>query len=57
MSGGVRQRFLEALYSRFEDKYTYRGERIEFLDIIFEHAKLLAKAIGNDERYEWFRYR
>jgi Uncharacterized protein predicted to be involved in DNA repair len=57
MSEEVRRGFLEALYSRFEDKYTYRGERIEFLDIIFEQAKLLANAIGNDERYEGFRYR
>jgi CRISPR-associated protein Cas1 len=57
MSEGVRKRFLEALYSRFEDAYTYHGERLEFLDLIFEQAKLLAKAIGNNERYEGFRYR
>jgi len=57
MSEEVRRRFLEALYSRFEDEYTYQGERLEFLDIIFEQAKLLAKAVGNNERYEGFRYR
>jgi CRISPR-associated protein Cas1 len=57
MSEGVRGRFLDALYHRFEDVYTFRGERIEFLDIIFEQAKLLAKAIGNNEGYEGFRYR
>ena len=57
MSEEVRRGFLEALYSRFEDKYTYRGERMEFLDIIFDQAKLLAKAIGNDEKYKGFRYR
>ncbi len=57
MSEGVRRRFLEALYSRFEDEYAYHGERLEFLDIIFEQAKLLAKAIGNGGRFEGFRYR
>jgi len=57
MSEGVRRRFLEALYSRFEDKYTFHGERLEFLDIIFEQAKSLARAIRNDERLEGFRYR
>jgi len=57
MSEEARRRFLEALYSRFEDVYTYQGERLSFLDIIFEQAKVLAKAIGNDERYEGFRYR
>jgi CRISPR-associated protein Cas1 len=53
----VKKRFLDALYHRFEDVYTYHGERMAFLDIIFEQAKVLAKAIGNDERYEGFRYR
>jgi CRISPR-associated protein Cas1 len=53
----LKRRFLDALYHRFEDKYTYRGEELPFLDIIFEEAKVLAKAIRNDERYEGFRYR
>lgn len=57
MSERVRQMFLDALYQRFEDEYTVHGERLEFLDIIFEQAKLLAKAIGNNERYGGFRYR
>lgn len=57
MSEEVRHRFLDALYSRFEDEYTFGGEKLEFLDIIFEQAKLFAKAIGNNERYEGFRYR
>jgi hypothetical protein len=52
MSKEVRKRFLEALYSRLEDVYTFHGERLEFLGIIFEQAKLLAKAIRNDGRYE-----
>ena len=57
MSEDVKMKFLDALYHRFEDEYTYRGERLEFLDIIFEQAKLLTKAIGSNERFEGFRYR
>lgn len=57
LSEGVKKRFLDALYHRFEDIYTYRGERLAFLDIIFEQAKVLAKAIGTDDQYEGFRYR
>jgi CRISPR-associated protein Cas1 len=53
----LKKRFLDALYRRFEDVYTYRGERMAFLDIIFEQAKVLAKAIGTNDRYEGFRYR
>lgn len=54
---GIKRKFLEALYHRFDDAYTYRGERLPFLDIIFEQAKLLARAIGNEEQFEGFRYR
>ena len=57
MSERVRRMFLDALYQRFEVEYAVHGERLEFLDIIFEQAKLLAKAIGNNERYGGFRYR
>lgn len=53
----ARRRFLDALYSRFEDEYTFHGKRLEFVDIIFEQAKVLAKTIGNIGRYEGFRYR
>lgn len=53
----AKKAFLEALYSRFEDRYTYNGMRISFLDIILEEAKRLASAIENDERYVGFRYR
>ena len=57
MSEDVKMKFLDALYHQFEDEYTFQGERLEFLDIIFEQAKLLAKAIGSNERFEGFRYR
>ncbi|WP_456487564.1 CRISPR-associated endonuclease Cas1 [Candidatus Alkanophaga liquidiphilum] len=57
MKDGTKRNFLDALYRRLEDQYTYKGRRMEFLDIIFEQAKALARAIGDDERYEGFRYR
>lgn len=57
MSDGVRKRFLEALYSRFEVVYIFHDEKLSFLDIIFEQAKILANAIKNDEKYDGFRYR
>lgn len=57
MKDAARRGFLDALYRRLEDRYLYKGQRMEFLDIIFEQARALARAIGNDERYKGFRYR
>ncbi|MDI6860373.1 MAG: CRISPR-associated endonuclease Cas1 [Methanocellales archaeon] len=57
MGEDVKRKFLDALYHRLEDKYTYKGKKLEFLDIIFEQAKALARSVDNDERYEGFRYR
>ncbi len=57
MSEEVRKKFLEALYTRLEDRYTFQGKKLEFLDIIFEQARTLAKAIRDGERYKGFRYR
>ena len=54
---GLKRQFLEALYNRFDDVYTYNGERLQFLDIIFEQAKALAGAIRTEGCYEGFRYR
>lgn len=36
MKDGTKRNFLDALYRRLEDQYTYKGRRMEFLDIIFE---------------------
>lgn len=52
-----KRNYLDALYTRFENKYTYYGKSMEFLDIIFEQAKKLAEAIGKDVNYKGFRYR
>jgi len=57
MKGGFKKSYLDALYTRFEDKYNYYGKSIEFLDIIFEQAKKLAKAIERNVSYKGFRYR
>jgi len=52
-----KKKYLDALYTRFEDKYNYGGRSIEFLDIINEQAKKLADAILREKRYDAFRYR
>ena len=57
MKDGFKKSYLDALYTRFEDKYNYYGKSIEFLDIIFEQAKKLAKAIERNVSYKGFRYR
>ena len=57
MKEDFKRKYLDLLYSRFEDKYMYEGKEIEFLDIIAEQAKKLANAILKDEKYKAFRYR
>jgi len=57
MKDGFKKSYLDALYTRFEDKYNYYGKSIEFLDIILEQAKKLAKAIERNVSYKGFRYR
>lgn len=57
MKEGFKRSYLDALYTRFENKYTYCGKSMEFLDIIFEQAKKLAKAIEENATYKGFRYR
>lgn len=57
MSEGVKRHFLDALYDRMEDEYTYHGRKLEFLDIIFEQAKKLARTVEHDEKYKGFRCR
>lgn len=54
MSEGFKRKFLEALYSRFEDTHEYEGQKMEFLDIIGEQAKRLASAIGQEKEYRGF---
>lgn len=57
MKDEFKKNYLDALYTRFEDTYTYYGKNMEFLDIIFEQAKKLAKAIEENGKYVGFRYR
>lgn len=57
MKNEFKKQYLDALYNRFEDKYNYDGKSMEFLDIIFEQAKKLAKAIEKNTSYRGFRYR
>ena len=57
MKEDFKKKYLELLYSRFEEKYMYEGKEMEFLDIINEQAKKLANAILKDEKYNAFRYR
>lgn len=57
MDEKMKKKFLDALYTRLEDKYEYHGERMEFLDIIFEQAKKLTTAIKTGGKYKGFRYR
>ena len=57
MEEGFKKNYIDALYTRFEDKYTYSGKNMEFLDILFEQAKKLAKAIEEEGNYRGFKYR
>jgi len=57
MKSDFRRMYLDALYTRFEQMYTYRDVEMEFQDIIVEQAKSLADAILNDRVYHGFRYR
>jgi len=57
MKDELKRSYLDALYTRFEDKYNYEERNIEFLDIIYEQARKMAEAIGKDKRYIGFRYR
>jgi len=57
MEENFKKKYLDLLYSRFEENYTYYGEKMEFLDIIFQQAKKLAEAIGKEKKYVGFRYR
>ena len=57
MREDFKRNYLDALYTRFESKYTYDGKNLEFLDIIFEQAKKLARAIEDNSAYKGFRYR
>lgn len=57
MKDDFKRKYLDLLYSRFEERYKYEGRQIEFLDIINEQAKKLANAILKDEKYNAFRYR
>lgn len=57
MEENFKKKYLDSLYNRFEEKYNYYGQKLEFLDIIFEQAKRLANAIGKDKKYIGFRYR
>jgi len=57
MEDDFKKKYLELLYSRFEERYNYEGKDYEFLDIIHEQAKKLANAILKDEKYNAFRYR
>ncbi|MEM2583006.1 MAG: CRISPR-associated endonuclease Cas1 [Candidatus Thermoplasmatota archaeon] len=57
MKDELKKSYLDALYTRFEDKYNYEGASMEFLDIISEQAKKLADAIGRDKKYIGFKYR
>ncbi|HEC88435.1 MAG TPA: CRISPR-associated endonuclease Cas1 [Thermoplasmata archaeon] len=57
MKDGFKKSYLDALYTRFEDKYNYYGKSMEFLDIIFEQAKKLADAIEKNINYKGFKYR
>lgn len=54
MSESFKRSFLEALYCRFEDMHVYDGQRMEFLDIIGEQARKLAKAIKQGTQYRGF---
>ena len=56
IDGDAKKEFLDALYLRLEQEYTYQGEKMQFLDIISEQAKRLASAIANDESYTGFRW-
>lgn len=57
MTPRMKKMYLEALYTRFEQPYTYRNTMIEFQDIIVHQAKALAFSIVNDCPYRGFRYR
>lgn len=57
MEEDFKKKYLEMLYSRFEDTYHYEGKEMEFLDIINEQAKKLAQAILKEGEYKAFRYR
>lgn len=56
IDGDAKKAFLDALYLRLEQEYTYQEEKMQFLDIISEQAKRLASAIANDESYIGFRW-
>ncbi len=57
IDGDGKKLFLDLLYHRFEREYEYYGEKLSFLDIIFEQAKRLANAIRGDAKYVGFKYR
>lgn len=57
MKREFKRKYLDSLYSRFEERYKYRGEFTEFQDIILKQASELAKAIYYDRNYKGFRYR
>lgn len=53
----LKRKFVDALYSRLEQKYNYKNELKSFKDIIFLQAKNLSKSIRKNSSYEGFCYR
>ena len=57
IAGEGKRVYLERLYARMEDTHRYRGEAIEFLDILFMQAKELRDAIAGKREFRAFRWR
>lgn len=57
IGGDLKRLYLDALYSRLEDKYEWNGEKLSYQDIILLQARRLADAIRNNSVYKGFRYR
>jgi len=57
MSENVKRMYLDALYTRMEQRYMYGGKRVELLDVIHGQARKLASAIRGDCEYRGFKWR
>ncbi|MDI6917645.1 MAG: CRISPR-associated endonuclease Cas1, partial [Thermoplasmatales archaeon] len=57
MGEEIKRKYLDILYCRLEEEYVYENKKLQFMDIIFEQAKKLAKTISNNEKYHGFRWR
>lgn len=56
ITGEGKQSYLNSLFGRMESKYKYRGDKLEFLDIMFLQAEELADHIQGKGDFDGFRW-